>query len=157
MLENLDKIMHLCFNFDACPMHSSFGFVHLTHQNLSARALFCLNSLAKVNTQLLIYKYEWTSNTTCRNKWNADLLRSTHSCSTHFACCKSCCVFFFFQIFLSTAQLPTVIYWEVLLELVQVHFSSLTAKWSPNGKERLAIKFVTSFHQTNNASQKSQK
>ena len=57
MLENLDKIMHLRFNFDACPMHSPFGFVHLTHQNLSARALFCLNSLAKVNTQLLIYKY----------------------------------------------------------------------------------------------------
>ena len=56
VLKNLDKIMHLCFNFDACPMHSPFGFVHLTHQNLSARALFCLNSLAKVNTQLLIYK-----------------------------------------------------------------------------------------------------
>ena len=55
MVENLDKIMHLRFNFDACPMHSPFGFVHLTHQNLSARALFCLNSLAKVNTQLLIY------------------------------------------------------------------------------------------------------
>ena len=47
--------MHLRFNFDACPMHSPSGFVHLTHQNLSARALFCLNSLAKVNTQLLIY------------------------------------------------------------------------------------------------------
>ena len=59
MLENLDKIMHLRFNFDACPMHSPFGFVHLTHQNLSARALFCLNSLAKVNTQLLIYKYRY--------------------------------------------------------------------------------------------------
>ena len=58
MLENLDKIMHLHFNFDACPMHSPFGFVHLTHQNLSARALFCLNSLAKVHTQLLIYNYE---------------------------------------------------------------------------------------------------
>ena len=129
VLENLDKIMHLRFNFDACPMHSPFGFVHLTHQNqarsqggcrgcnappksakrstfshkvgqkwgfcrrvwgwgsesplfgskrstfwgfrtppkidpgygpdqnLSARALFCLNSLAKVNTQLLIYNY----------------------------------------------------------------------------------------------------
>ena len=57
MLENLDKIMHLRFNFDACPMHSPSGFVHLTHQNLSARALFCLNSLAKVNTQLLIYNY----------------------------------------------------------------------------------------------------
>ena len=57
MLENLDKIMHLHFSFDACPMHSPFGFVHLTHQNLSARALFCLNSLAKVNTQLLIYNY----------------------------------------------------------------------------------------------------
>ena len=55
MLENLDKIMHLRFNFDACPMHSPFEFVHLTHQNLSARALFCLNSHAKVNTQLLIY------------------------------------------------------------------------------------------------------
>ena len=55
MLENCDKIMHLRFNFDACPMHSPFGFVHLTHQNLSARALFCHNSLAKVNTQLLIY------------------------------------------------------------------------------------------------------
>ena len=47
--------MQLRFNFDACPMHSPSGFVHLTHQNLSARALFCLNSLAKVNTQLLIY------------------------------------------------------------------------------------------------------
>ena len=58
MLENLDKIMHLRFNFDACPMHSPSGFVHLTHQNLSARALFCLNSLAKVNTQLLIYNYQ---------------------------------------------------------------------------------------------------
>ena len=61
MLENLDKIMHLRFNFDACPMHSPFGFVHLTHQNLSARALFCLNSLANVNTQLLIYKYRFKS------------------------------------------------------------------------------------------------
>ena len=57
MIENLDKIMHLRFNFDACPMHSPFGFVHLMHQNLSARAFFCLNSLVKVNTQLLIYKY----------------------------------------------------------------------------------------------------
>ena len=63
MLENLDKIMHLRFNFDACPMHSPFGFVHLRHQNLSARALFCLNSLAKVNTQLLIYNY--MTNTQC--------------------------------------------------------------------------------------------
>ena len=49
--------MHFRFNFDACPMHSPSGFVHLTHQNLSARALFCLNSLAKVNTQLLIYNW----------------------------------------------------------------------------------------------------
>ena len=57
MLENLDKIMHLRFNFDACLMHSPYGFVHLTHQNISARALFCLNSLAKVNTQLLIYNW----------------------------------------------------------------------------------------------------
>ena len=55
MLENLDKIMHLRFNFDVCPMHSPFGFVHLTHQNFSTSALFCLNSLAKVNMQLLIY------------------------------------------------------------------------------------------------------
>ena len=47
--------MHLRFNFNACPMHSPFGFVHVTHQNFSARALFCLNSLTKVNTQLLIY------------------------------------------------------------------------------------------------------
>ena len=30
MLENCDKIMHLRFNFDACPMHSPFGFVHLS-------------------------------------------------------------------------------------------------------------------------------
>ena len=50
--------MHLRFNFDACPMHSPFGFVHLMHQNLSARALFCLNSLAKANTQLLLYNWE---------------------------------------------------------------------------------------------------
>ena len=57
MLGNCDKIMHLRFNFDACPVHSPFGFVHLTNQNLSVRALFCHNSLAKVNTQLLIYNY----------------------------------------------------------------------------------------------------
>ena len=56
MLENSDKKIHLRFNFDASPMHSPFGFVHLMHQNLSARALFCHNSLAKVNTQLLVYK-----------------------------------------------------------------------------------------------------
>ena len=49
--------MHLRFNFDACPMHSRSGFVHLTHQNLSACALFCLNSNANVNTQLLIYNH----------------------------------------------------------------------------------------------------
>ena len=47
--------MHFCFNLDAYPMHSPFRFVHLTHQNLSGRALFCHNSLAKVNMQLLIY------------------------------------------------------------------------------------------------------
>ena len=57
MLKNCDKIMHLRFNFDACPMHSPFGFMQLTHQNLSAHALFDHNSLAKVNTQLLIYRY----------------------------------------------------------------------------------------------------
>ena len=53
MLENLDKVMHLRFNFDACPMHSPFRLVHFTHHNLSAGALFCLNSLAKVNKQLI--------------------------------------------------------------------------------------------------------
>ena len=57
MLENCDKIMHLHFNFDAWPMHSPFGFVHLTHQNLSVHALFCHNALAEVNKQLLIYNY----------------------------------------------------------------------------------------------------
>ena len=30
MLQNCDKIMHLHFNFDACPMHSPFRFVRLT-------------------------------------------------------------------------------------------------------------------------------
>ena len=33
VLENCDKNMHFRFNFDACPMHSPFGFVHLTQQN----------------------------------------------------------------------------------------------------------------------------
>ena len=47
MLENCVKIMQLRVNFDACPMHSPFGSVHLTHQNLTGRALFCHNSLAK--------------------------------------------------------------------------------------------------------------
>ena len=57
MLENCDKIMHFRISFDACPMHSPFRFVHLTHQNRGTRALFCHNLHAKVNTQLLIYKY----------------------------------------------------------------------------------------------------
>ena len=47
MPENCNKMMHFGFNFDACPMQSPYRFVHLTHQNLSARALFCHNSLAK--------------------------------------------------------------------------------------------------------------
>ena len=38
-------------------LHPPFRFVHLPHQNFSARALFCLNSLAKVNMQWLIHKY----------------------------------------------------------------------------------------------------
>ena len=46
--------MHLRFNFDACPMYSPLGFVHLMHQNLSTSAIFCHNSLAKVSTQLFL-------------------------------------------------------------------------------------------------------
>ena len=49
MLDNCGKIIHLHFNVDAYPMHSHFGFVHLMHQYLSARAFFH-NSLAKVST-----------------------------------------------------------------------------------------------------------
>ena len=51
--------MHLRIDFDAFPVHSPFGFMHLIHQNLSASAIFCLNSHAKVNTQLLIYDIYW--------------------------------------------------------------------------------------------------
>ena len=54
MLKNLDKIMHLRFNLDVCPVNPPFGFVHLTHQNLSTCALFCLNSLVRVNTQFMV-------------------------------------------------------------------------------------------------------
>ena len=43
VVENLDKIIHLRFIFDASPVHLPFRFVRLTHQNLSAqRALFLL-------------------------------------------------------------------------------------------------------------------
>ena len=35
--------MHFHFNFDAYPVHSPSRFMHLTHQNLSALALFCHN------------------------------------------------------------------------------------------------------------------
>ena len=55
--------MHLRISFNACPMHSPFGFVHLTHQNHGAHALFCHNSLAKVNMQLLIYKSSMVGST----------------------------------------------------------------------------------------------
>ena len=41
MLKKSDKIMHLHFNVDACP-------VQLMDQNQSAHALFCLNSLTEV-------------------------------------------------------------------------------------------------------------
>ena len=64
MLKNCDKLMHLCFNFDACPMHSPFGLVHMTHQNFSARAFFFFghNLLAKVSTQLLICEFSSVCN-----------------------------------------------------------------------------------------------
>ena len=39
---NYPKLIRYHFDFDACSVHSPFGFV---------RALFCLDSLAKVNTQ----------------------------------------------------------------------------------------------------------
>ena len=55
MLENCVKIMFLHFTFDACPMHSPFGFVRLTHQNKALYALFCQNSLTTFNEQLFIY------------------------------------------------------------------------------------------------------
>ena len=29
MIENCDRIMHLRFSFDACPLHSPFGFMHV--------------------------------------------------------------------------------------------------------------------------------
>ena len=56
MLENCNKIMHLRFSFDAFPMYSPFGFVHDASKSERA-CIFCHNSLAKVNTQLLIYDY----------------------------------------------------------------------------------------------------
>ena len=57
MTEDCYKIMHLRFNFDAYPMHSPFGFMQLTHQNLARMHFFGRNLLAKVRTQLLIYKF----------------------------------------------------------------------------------------------------
>ena len=50
----------VCFNFDACQMHPPFGFVHLPHQKSEKNKNKKTkknprNSLAKVNTQLLIY------------------------------------------------------------------------------------------------------
>ena len=54
ILENCDKVMYFHFNFDACPMHSPFAFVHLMHHKLSVCALFGHNSLTKVNTHFLI-------------------------------------------------------------------------------------------------------
>ena len=50
-----EMLKHAHKMLDACPVHSPFRFVYLTLQNLSAYALLCINSLAKVNTQLLIY------------------------------------------------------------------------------------------------------
>ena len=63
MLENCDKTMYFRFNFDACPLHTHqvCALQHLTNQNLSVRALFCHNSLAIVNMQLLIYNYSRAS------------------------------------------------------------------------------------------------
>ena len=48
VLKNCDNIMSLSFNFDACLMDSPFGFMHLTHQNLSVYTLFCHNSQKKM-------------------------------------------------------------------------------------------------------------
>ena len=93
--------MHLRFNFYACPIHSPSGFVHLTHQNLSVRALFCLNSLAKVNTQLFIYnlhitiwhKLHWSHFQNCITN---DIINTqiTHPCLCFYLCrfcpCHSC-------------------------------------------------------------------
>ena len=62
--------------YECHPLDSTFRFVHLTHQNLSARALFCHNSLAKVNGQLLICNWKrcccgiWDTSTSSMYKQN---------------------------------------------------------------------------------------
>ena len=56
-LEFRQRIMHFCFDFDACPVYSPFGHVYLTHQNLSSCALFCLNSLAHKSKYAVINLY----------------------------------------------------------------------------------------------------
>ena len=60
-IENLYKIMHLHFDFDACLVHLPFRFLHLMLQTLSMHALFCLHSLTKVSMQLLFYKHQISS------------------------------------------------------------------------------------------------
>ena len=66
VLENLDKIMHLRFNFDVCPMHSPFGFLHLTEASMnkiSARVNFILS---KFTRKRKIYA---AINLFCRSQW----------------------------------------------------------------------------------------
>ena len=55
VLENCDKIMHFFFNFDTCPILVLRVICAFdTSKSQRVRALFCHNSLAKVNTQLSI-------------------------------------------------------------------------------------------------------
>ena len=64
--------------------------MHLTHQNLSARALFCLNSLAKVNTQLLIYNHELYMKQTLSYSYNQCTMHAQHSVTIPFCMNQTC-------------------------------------------------------------------
>ena len=48
---------------NALSVQFAFGFEHLTHQNFSACALFCHNSLAIVNTLLIMLIIKWMGGT----------------------------------------------------------------------------------------------
>ena len=54
LMSCMNQINNCVFTLFSSIYINFFGFVHLMYQNLSACALFCLNSLTGVNTQLLI-------------------------------------------------------------------------------------------------------
>ena len=134
MLENCGKTMHWRFNFDACPMNAQFGFVHLTHQNFTARGLFVtIHSQKYIRREnIAVVTVHWSSFLA------VDII--PYRIPEHNICCRSCVLIFS----------PTLTCYPLFYSIVYISWfdqkSSTELIWCPcEGRRQFFVCFWASL------------